>query len=56
MENLLKEILAELQKLNRSVESSNQAGQAKVNEADALMKNLFASLPTNLIKGVNDVS
>jgi|LGVE01.1.fsa_nt_gb hypothetical protein len=53
METLLEQILAELKELNRQVAATNQAGQTKMGEADALMKNLFASLPASLVKGVN---
>jgi hypothetical protein len=55
MEALLEQRLAELKELNRQVAATNQAGQAKVGEADALLKNLLGSLPFN-VKGVNDVS
>jgi hypothetical protein len=56
MEALLEQILAEMKELNQQVAATNQTGQKQVNEADALMKNIFASLPANLMKGLNNVN
>lgn len=52
MENLLEQILAELKKLNEQVAATHQAGQAKVSEADSLMKSLLSNLPAGMLREV----
>lgn len=62
MDQLLEQILTEMQKqtailtqLQAHSIAANQAGQEKVSEADALLKNLVSNLPFN-IKGASDVN